>query len=158
MASSNPDTTGSGDDPHGFSLVQVSGHDPNFVAVCTLLAELRPQLTVQTFAQLLVDAVALNLVYEAAILETEVAALVGWRLVTDSRLGRHLYVADLVVASPRRGLGLGRAVLAEVVARARELNCTTVVLDSGVENTSAHHFYEALGFAQTALQFELALN
>lgn len=158
MASSNPDTIGCGGHPDGISLVQVDAHNPSLVAVWTLLTELRPQLTLQAFAQLLIDAVQMNLVYEAAILEGKAVALVGWRLVTDSRLGRHVYVADLVVTSQRRGLGLGRAVLAEVVARARELNCTTVVLDSGVENTSAHHFYEAFGFTQTALQFELALN
>ncbi|GAA2553181.1 GNAT family N-acetyltransferase [Mycolicibacterium diernhoferi] len=158
MASSNPDTIGCGDRPDGISLVRVDAHDPNLVAVWTLLTELRPQLTLQTFAQLLIDAVQMNLVYEAAILEGKAVALVGWRLVTDSRLGRHVYVADLVVTTRRRGLGLGHAVLAKVVERTRELECTHVVLDSGITNTSAHRFYEAFGFTQTALQFELALN
>jgi GNAT superfamily N-acetyltransferase len=58
---------------------------------------------------------------------------------------RWLYIAQLFVAPDRRGLGVGRGLLAEAEALAREHGCVGMYLDSF--SPRALDFYRANGFA-----------
>jgi GNAT superfamily N-acetyltransferase len=49
-----------------------------------------------------------------------------------------------------RGRGLGRAILAELLATARGLGCREVRLDTGWFMTDAHRLYRAAGFVECA--------
>jgi GNAT superfamily N-acetyltransferase len=57
---------------------------------------------------------------------------------------RWLYVAQFFVAPSWRGKGLGRALLAEAEALAREKNCVGLYLDTF--SPAAERFYRAQGF------------
>lgn len=56
------------------------------------------------------------------------------------------WLEDVYVADAARGSGLGRALVEEVLRRARERGCGRVELDVDVVNAPARRLYEALGF------------
>jgi ribosomal protein S18 acetylase RimI-like enzyme len=58
-----------------------------------------------------------------------------------------LYIDTLAVADKAEGRGVGRALMAFVENRARELGCREVVLDVFAGNSRARGFYEACGYA-----------
>lgn len=61
------------------------------------------------------------------------------------------------VAAGRRGTGLGRAMLAEAIERARAAGCSLVQLTTDRRREDAHRFYEGLGFRATHLGMKLEL-
>jgi ribosomal protein S18 acetylase RimI-like enzyme len=53
---------------------------------------------------------------------------------------------DLIVAPEARGQGAGRALVSEVLARARAAGISEVILETARTNTTAQGLYESLGF------------
>ena len=68
-------------------------------------------------------------------------------------VARHLApeweLENIVVAETARRTGLGKRLLAALLARARETNSTTVFLEVRESNASARALYESSGFEQT---------
>ncbi|WP_033213486.1 GNAT family N-acetyltransferase [Kitasatospora phosalacinea] len=62
------------------------------------------------------------------------------------------------VRADRRGEGLGRSMMEQVIARARARGCALVQLTSHKRRGDAHRFYAALGFARSHEGFKLALQ
>lgn len=85
----------------------------------------------------------------------QVIVVAGYLLCEKLAWGRHLYVDDLVTAAERRSSGAGAAMLDWLRDRAREAGCTSLHLDSGVQRTDAHRFYDRAGFERSALHFAL---
>ena len=56
-------------------------------------------------------------------------------------------VEDVFVRAGARGSGLGRALVAAAIERARERGCRRLELDVDEENTPARTLYRSLGFA-----------
>lgn len=63
-------------------------------------------------------------------------------------------VENVAVAPAHRRTGVGRALFAEIFARAAAGDAYKVQLMSGVERDPAHDFYEALGFERSAQAFK----
>ncbi len=61
------------------------------------------------------------------------------------------------VAEPWRGRGLGAAMMVWAIAEARRRGCALVQLTSDKSRTSAHRFYERLGFVASHEGMKLAL-
>jgi GNAT superfamily N-acetyltransferase len=139
------------------TTVRVRAGGPAVHEAWSVLTELRPNLALDTFVELLADSAQPVNNYYATMSEGICVAVVGWRIHTDARIGRHAYVADLVVAKKARGGGIGRGVIDGVARQAASVGCRTLVLDSGVTNTGAHRFYETIGFDMTAVQFSMPL-
>jgi GNAT superfamily N-acetyltransferase len=76
-------------------------------------------------------------------------------------LGRHGQERALIEAvrvhPDRRRAGLGREFFVWAIERARARGCALVQLTSGKQRTTAHRFYEALGFVPTHDGFKLPL-
>ena len=66
-------------------------------------------------------------------------------------------IESVRIASDRRGAGLGAALIAHAVERARVNGCRLVQLTSTNERVDAHRFYERLGFVATHTGFKLTL-
>ncbi|WP_018389710.1 GNAT family N-acetyltransferase [Ancylobacter sp. FA202] len=71
-------------------------------------------------------------------------AFSGWR----GRPG--VFVEDLYVAPAERGSGLGRALLAAILAREAPQGCAFMKLHVDKANAGAHAFYARLGFVPEA--------
>ena len=64
-------------------------------------------------------------------------------------------VHDLAVMPTHRGQGVGRALLAAVEEKARELGCCKVTLEVQENNHPARRLYAAVGFSQHELRPEV---
>lgn len=93
-----------------------------------------------------------------ALADSETVGLALWRLVENTYEGRRLYVDDLVTDEARRSRGVGHALVGWLEARARELGCDILALDSGVQRARAHAFYFREGFSIPSFCFRKALK
>lgn len=57
------------------------------------------------------------------------------------------WLEDLFVREDARGLGLGRALVARSLERARERGCKRIELDTNEDNHTAIQLYESFGFS-----------
>ncbi|HSG89434.1 MAG TPA: GNAT family N-acetyltransferase [Pseudomonadales bacterium] len=87
-----------------------------------------------------------------------VVVVAGFVLCEKLAWGRHLYVDDLVTDGARRSTGAGAAMLAWLGEFARDADCASIHLDSGVQRHDAHRFYDRQGMARTSLHFEMPLD
>ncbi len=128
--------------------------DPRLGAeVLQVLRELRPHLTAESFAAVYAEGHPQGLRFTAAYDGDRCVGVAGWRVLACTVAIRKLYVDDLVTAEGSRSGGVGRALLAELEARARATGCTLIDLDSAVHRFDAHRFYLRERMAITAHHF-----
>jgi len=70
---------------------------------------------------------------------------------------RELWIADLIVTESARGHGVGRAIMNQVLTRARQAGCHRIALESGHQRRIAHQFYQSLGFEDRGIYFVMHL-
>jgi ribosomal protein S18 acetylase RimI-like enzyme len=59
------------------------------------------------------------------------------------------YLAELYVVPDRRGRGIGRALMEETMAMARDRGADTMEVGTGEADVAARRLYESLGFTNT---------
>ena len=69
---------------------------------------------------------------------------------------QELWACDLIVTESARGHGAGRALMNDLMVRARRAGCRRITLESGHSQHAAHHIYQSLGFQDRGVY--LALN
>ncbi|MYW68095.1 GNAT family N-acetyltransferase [Streptomyces sp. SID8379] len=141
-------------------IVDFEPGDPRLASeVLPVLRELRPKLTEESFASVYAEGHGQGLRFSAAYDEDgRCAGVAGWRVVVNTSQTRKLYVDDLVTSGAARSGGVGRALLAYLEQRARELGCLQLELDSGTQRTDAHRFYLRERMAITAFHFSKPLD
>ncbi len=70
---------------------------------------------------------------------------------------RELWACDLIVTESARGHGAGRALLNDLIVRARRASCRRITLESGHSRHAAHHIYQSLGFEDRGIYLVLNL-
>lgn len=69
------------------------------------------------------------------------------------------FIENVVTDKDYRKQGLGKKVIQKAIEVAKENNCYKVILQSGVQRTEAHTFYEHIGFSgSTKKAFEMRLD
>jgi GNAT superfamily N-acetyltransferase len=140
-------------------LIDLDPGDPRLSGeVLTVLLELRPHLTAESFDAVYREGHPQGLRFLAAYEGERCVGVAGWRLVACTHLGRKLYVDDLVTTAASRSAGVGHALLAELESRARVAGCTMLDLDSGVHRRDAHRFYFRERMAIAAFHFDKPLR
>lgn len=135
-------------------LVDLDPGDLRLAAdVFPVLHELRPHLTVESFAAVYAEGHPQGLRFTALYDDGRCVAVAGWRVVATTSVLRKLYVDDLVTTATARSRGHGRTLLAALTDRARQAGCRAIDLDSGVQRTDAHRFYEREQMALTSYHF-----
>jgi GNAT superfamily N-acetyltransferase len=86
-----------------------------------------------------------------------VAAVAGFRHLTNLYAGSHLYVDDLSTLPSARRQGHAGALLSWVDEEARRLGCAGVHLDSATHRHDAHRLYLGSGYVIPALHFSKTL-
>jgi ribosomal protein S18 acetylase RimI-like enzyme len=66
-------------------------------------------------------------------------------------------VEDVVVSQQHQGQGIGRQMMSHAVQLAREAGCYKLALSSNTKRSSAHAFYESLGFRKHGISFYVNL-
>jgi GNAT superfamily N-acetyltransferase len=137
--------------------IQIATTDDEINRCFPVMHQLRPTLLAEEFVSRIKVQQAEG--YQLAFLEEDgaVASVAGFRLQTLLWSGRSLYVDDLVTDAAQRSKGHGEAMLAWLIALAREADCTTFMLDSGTHRHEAHTFYFRNGLRISDFHFKLAL-
>lgn len=119
-----------------------------------VMRQLRPHLNYEDYILIYQEAHQSD-GYEIVALEEqrEVVALMGYRVLSDFVRGRHLYIDDLVTREDRRSRGLGAILLNYAENLAPKLNCKTLRLCTGLENTGGIKFYEKNGWTRRSLAY-----
>jgi ribosomal protein S18 acetylase RimI-like enzyme len=72
--------------------------------------------------------------------------------------GKRATVESVRVDGKFRGQGIGKELMLWAIERARKENCVAIQLTTNAERTSAHRFYENLGFKGSHLGMKLYLK
>jgi GNAT superfamily N-acetyltransferase len=111
-----------------------------------VLVELRDHLTEETYLEYLremrEEGYRLFAVFDGEGESEEVLAVAGAGIRTNFYNGRHLFVFDLVTRPDRRSEGHGGRLMGFLDDWARERDCESITLESGLWRDDAHRFYE----------------
>lgn len=123
-----------------------------------VMVELRPHLEADTFVRLVRAMQKEGYLLAALEAEGTVRAVAGFRINVLLARGKNLYVDDLVTAGASRSHAYGGAMLQWLIQYARDKDCDTFDLDSGVHRFRAHRFYFREGMHINAYHFTLSLR
>lgn len=84
--------------------------------------------------------------YLGAWQERQLVGMVHFEREKYTKLRHQARVGSLYVVTEHRRRGVGRALMCEVITRAREAGVDQLVLEVGNDNEKAHRLYAALGF------------
>ena len=86
--------------------------------------------------------------------EEDIVGLLDWHVMTTIHRHRPVgRIVALVVADGHRGLGIGKALMAEAERRMRARGCEKLEVTSNMRLSPAHRFYERLGLERTSFRF-----
>jgi GNAT superfamily N-acetyltransferase len=134
-------------------VVEFDPDDPALADALKVLCELRPHLDLELLRSIYHEGWPQGLRFTALYEDDRCVAVAGWRVIATTSAERKLYVDDLVTASGERSRGYGRALLADLEDTARNAGCRMLDLDSGIQRTDAHRFYQAQDMTITSYHF-----
>ncbi len=90
--------------------------------------------------------------------ENETVSGIGFRILTTLAWGKILYIDDLITKEHLHGKGYASNLIKYIIAKAKELDCDQLHLDSGYTRNKAHRFYLKHGLELTCHHFSLKLK
>lgn len=133
--------------------IHIATTDTEIIACYPVMRELRPHIAEEQFLSRVrrQERVGYRLAYIQEL--TGVVAVAGFRVGENLALGRFLYVDDLVTLPGHRSKGYGAKLLSWLKEKAAMEGCEQMHLDSGIQRTEAHRFYEREGMIMASLHF-----
>jgi GNAT superfamily N-acetyltransferase len=123
------------------TIKQLTGKE-QWLEAFPIMNQLRTDLTQATYLELLEemrkDGYSLFALYK----DNRIVSLAGlsWRVNFYNK--RHVFIYDLVTDSAYRSYGFGEKLISYIHSWAKENGAEYVALESGIQRTSAHRFYE----------------
>jgi GNAT superfamily N-acetyltransferase len=120
----------------------------------SVLKELRPHLSLVDYMSIYEQSHNHN-GYEIIAIEenNKILAVMGYRIFYDFVRGKHVYIDDLVSTKNARSKGLGAELLNYAEKIAKESNCNSLRLCTGLDNERGMSFYERNGWVQKAIAY-----
>lgn len=134
-------------------IVELEPGDLRVGAAAEVMRELRTHLDAGEIAARFERQHAEGYRLAAAFDGEECVAVAGYRLLENLASGRFLYIDDLVTAGHRCSQRFGERLDEYLAGVARAGGCESVQLDSGVQRTEAHRFYERRGYSIVSHHF-----
>ena len=138
--------------------IWIAETDDQIASCFPVMYELRPHLVAETFVRLIRAMQREGYVLAALEDGGEVRAVAGFRINVLLARGKNLYVDDLVTAEASRSHAYGSTLLQWLIQYARDKDCDSFDLDSGVHRFRAHRFYFREGMHVGAYHFTLSLR
>ncbi len=82
----------------------------------------------------------------------EGAAIVGHLQLVTLESPERMEIMNMAVAEDRRGMGIGRALVAQALTRARELGARILIVGTGAADTGNLRFYQRQGFRMASIE------
>ena len=140
------------------SSIWIAETDAQIARCFPVMFELRPHLEAGTFVRLVRAMQREGYVLAALEADGEVRAVAGFRINVLLARGKNLYVDDLVTSEASRSHAYGSTLLQWLIQYARDRDCDSFDLDSGVHRFRAHRFYFREGMHVGAYHFTLSLR
>ncbi|QLG48501.1 GNAT family N-acetyltransferase [Natrinema halophilum] len=116
--------------------------EPEWRNVFPLINQLRDHLTEETYLAYLDDMREEGYRLFGLFEDGEALAVAGVAIRTNFYNGTHLFVYDLVTRADRRSEGHGTTLMEFLEDWARDNDCESITLESGLWRENAHRFYE----------------
>jgi ribosomal protein S18 acetylase RimI-like enzyme len=114
---------------------------------------LYPEFTLEKYESLLDEMLAIHY-KQAIILENDITiGLAGFWIATKLWSGRYLELDNVIVHPNHRSKGIGKIITEYLVQKAKDYDCTMVVLDAYTTNFQAQKFYMNHGFVPKGFHF-----
>lgn len=135
--------------------VSIAKSDTELRKISELLRHLRPAFDTEGLISQVREQMQSG--YQVAYVESggEVLCAAGFVVGQKLAWGKHIYVDDLVSSEHHRSRGAGAKMIGWLKAHARQLGCTQLHLDSGVQRFAAHKFYLREGFHISSHHFSI---
>lgn len=134
-------------------------HEEDWVRAYPVMSELRTHLSLEEYLELLKEMAPQGYKMYAIEMEGEIVALTGIIQLTNLYHFKHIYVYDLITKASERSKGYGDHLLAYIHELAKQEDCQTVTLTSGLQRTNAHRFYEEkMGYDKKSYAFSYEVN
>lgn len=113
-----------------------------WVQAFPVMQQLRTDLTEKSFLDLLHEMRKEGYQLFSLIVNNQIVSLAGIGSRTNFYNKRHVYIYDLVTDSSHRSYGYGKKLLSYIHHWSLENGAVYVALESGLQRTDAHRFYE----------------
>ena len=110
-------------------------------------------MTIERYKNFLEDMVPHNYQQIAIFEDQDCVALTGFWSGTKLWTGKYLEIDNFIVHPNHRMKGLGKIMTDFIDQKAKELNCTCIVLDAFTGNFTAHKFYYNQGYVPRGFHF-----
>ena len=114
---------------------------------------LYPNMTIERYESFLSDMIPKNY-KQVALYENETCiGMTGFWFGTKLWTGKYLEIDNFIVHPEYRKNGIGKILTQFIDEKAKELNCTCIVLDAFTGNFEAHRFYYNQGYVPRGFHF-----
>jgi ribosomal protein S18 acetylase RimI-like enzyme len=114
---------------------------------------LYPEMTIMRYEQLLKSMVENNYTQIAVFNDNLCVGLTGLWTGTKLWTGKYLEIDNFIVHPDYRKMGIGTLITDYVAEKAKQLQCTCIVLDAFTGNFPAHRFYYNQGYVPRGFHF-----
>lgn len=114
---------------------------------------LYPNMTSERYSSFLSDMIPKGY-KQIALFENKICVgMTGFWFGTKLWTGKYIEIDNFIVHPEYRKKGIGKLISNYIDEKAKELNCTCIVLDAYTENFTAHRFYYNQGFVPRGFHF-----
>ena len=114
---------------------------------------LYPNMTIERYEAFLEDMIPKSY-KQVTVYENEVCVgMTGFWFGTKLWTGKYIEIDNFIVHPDYRKKGIGKILSEFIDNKAKELNCTCIVLDAFTGNFPAHRFYYNLGYVPRGFHF-----
>lgn len=123
-----------------------------------MIQHLYPEMTLQRY-QTHLTAMIPNNYQQVAVFDHDLCVgLTGFWFNTKLWTGKYLEIDNFIVHPEHRSKGIGKIITDWIDAKAKELDCTCIVLDAFTGNFTAHRFYYNQGYGPKGFHFVKVLD
>lgn len=123
------------------------------LAQIEMIKFLYPNMTKERYESFLIDMIPKDYKQVAVFKEDRCIGLTGFWYGTKLWTGKYLEIDNFIVHPDYRKNGIGKLLTQFIDDKAKELNCTCVVLDAFTINFDAHRFYYNQGYVPRGFHF-----
>ena len=123
------------------------------IAQIEVIKFLYPNMTIERYESFLNDMVPKEYKQVAVFNDETCVGLSGFWFGTKLWTGKYIEIDNFIVHPDYRKNGIGKLISEFIDDKAKELNCTCIVLDAFTGNFEAHKFYYNLGYVPRGFHF-----
>ena len=135
--------------------IRLVTQEQDLMALAPVLLQLRPQYSAESLVEKILQQMHSGFQVACLYRDNSPVCVAGFIIVEKLAWGKALYVDDLVTAEAHRSGGAGKQMLEWLKAFAVDAGCEQLHLDSGVQRTEAHRFYEREGMRRASIHFSI---